>query len=104
MRQGSAMKNEYMLGASQYEIDRLVFQAGVWRSMTDALLDRVGARAGWRCLDVGAGIGMVTLPLSERVGLKGQVTAIEASPLYAATLREELARKNIANVEIFEGD
>jgi ubiquinone/menaquinone biosynthesis C-methylase UbiE len=93
-----------MLGASQYEIDRLVFQGEVWRSMTDALLERVGVKAGWRCLDVGSGIGVVTLPLAERVGLKGEVTAIEATPLYAATLREELARKNISNVSVFEGD
>ncbi len=95
---------KYMLGASQSEIDRLAFQAQVWRSMTDGLLDRVGVTPGWRCLDVGAGIGMVALPLAERVGPEGRVTAIEASALYAATMREELARKNIDNVEIWEGD
>lgn len=94
----------YMLGASTYEIERLTFQAEVWSSMTESLLDRLGVGKGWRCLDVGAGIGSVALPLAERVGPEGAVTAIEASPLYAATLREEAARKNFDNVEVWEGD
>ncbi len=93
-----------MLGASQYEIDRLVFQGEVWRSMTDGLFEKLGVKSGWKCLDVGAGIGTVALPLAERVGNEGEVTAVEAIPLYAATLREELARKNIENVRVFEGD
>jgi ubiquinone/menaquinone biosynthesis C-methylase UbiE len=98
------VKNHYLLGASKFEIDQLVFQGEVWRSMTDALLERVGVKPGWRCLDVGAGIGTVALPLAERVGPKGEVTDIEPTPLYAVTLREELARKNMTNVRVFEGD
>lgn len=94
----------YILGASQSEIDRLAFQAQVWRSMTEGLFDRLGVGPGWNCLDVGAGIGMVALPLAQRVGPEGRVTAVEASPLYAATMREELARKDIDNVEVWEGD
>lgn len=93
-----------MLGACPAEIERLAFQGEVWRSMTESLLDRLKIGRGMSCLDVGAGIGIVTLPLAERVGPSGSVTAIEAAPLYAETLREELARKNIANVDIFEGD
>ncbi len=97
-------KTGYMLGASQYEIERLTFQAEVWRTMTEGLLDKLGVGKGWSCLDVGAGIGTVALPLAERVGAEGQVTAIEASPLYAATLRDEAARKNFDNVTVWEGD
>lgn len=94
----------YPLGASQSEIDRLAFQARVWSPMTEALFDRLGVGPGWTCLDVGAGVGLVTLPLAERVGPKGRVTAVEPSALYAATLREELARKNMDNVEVWQGD
>ena len=98
------MTAPYLLGASPAEIERLAFQGEVWRSMTEGLFDRLGIREGMRCLDVGAGIGMVTLPLAQRVGASGSVTAIEAAPLYAETLREQLARKDFANVEIFEDD
>ncbi len=72
--------------------------------MTESLFNHLGVGPGWTCLEVGAGIGLVTLPLAERVGSRGRVTALEASPLYANTLREELARKNIANVLLFEGE
>ncbi len=94
----------YLLGATPAEIERLAFQGEVWRSMTESLLDRLAIGRGMSCLDVGAGIGLVALPLAERVGADGSVTAIEPAPLYAETLREEAARKNISNVEIFAGD
>jgi ubiquinone/menaquinone biosynthesis C-methylase UbiE len=97
-------KNEYLLGASPYEIEKLTFEAEVWRPMTESLFDRLGVAKGWRCLDAGAGIGSVSLPLAERVGPEGSVTAIESSPLYAATLRDEAARKNFDNVTVWEGD
>lgn len=93
-----------MLGASPAEIQRLAFQGEVWRPMTESFLDRLGIGAGMRCLDVGAGIGMVSLPLAERVGPSGSVTAIEPAPLYAETLREQAARKDIGNLDVFEGD
>lgn len=95
---------DYMLGASRAEIERLTFQAGVWSAMTEGLLDHIGVGRGWKCLDVGAGIGLVTMPLAARVGPQGRVTAIEASPTYVETLREQLARKDYANVEVWEGD
>lgn len=97
------MSDGTLLGASQYEVEQLAFQGEVWRPMTDALLDRIGVRRGWRCLEIGAGIGTVTLPLSERVGPTGSVDAVEAVPLYAETLREQLARKDIGWVSLHEG-
>lgn len=99
-----AVKTDYMLGASRAEIERLSFQGSVWSKMTEGLLDHLAVGRGWRCLDVGAGIGLVSMPLADRVGPSGRVTAIEASPLYAATLREQLARKDYGNVDVWEGD
>ncbi|MBI4377416.1 MAG: methyltransferase domain-containing protein [Elusimicrobia bacterium] len=98
------MKGQYMLGASPYEIERLTFQGEVWRSMTEALFDRIGVGPGWRCLDVGAGIGVVSLPLAGRVSPGGEVAALEMAPLYAETLREQIARKDIDNLRVIEED
>ena len=98
------MKIGYTHGAGPAEIERLAFQGEVWRSMTESLLDRLGIGAGMHCLDVGAGIGLVSLPLAQRVGPSGSVAAVEAAPLYAETLREEAARKDISNLQVVESD
>ena len=58
---------KYLLGVSRYEVRRLDFQERVWGWMTRSLLDRVGVRSPWHCLDVGAGIGCVTIPLARRI-------------------------------------
>ena len=43
-------------------------------------LDRLGLREGWRCVDVGAGGGDVTVALAEVVGRDGRVYAVDSSP------------------------
>jgi hypothetical protein len=48
--------------------ERLRLLSGVLRSMTRALLDRVGVADGARCLDVGCGGGDVSLELAARGG------------------------------------
>ncbi|MEN6329199.1 MAG: 16S rRNA (adenine(1518)-N(6)/adenine(1519)-N(6))-dimethyltransferase RsmA [Methanobacteriaceae archaeon] len=52
-------------------------------------------------LDVGAGIGTLTIPLSEKAG---RVVAIEQDPQIATILRERLEEKGIINVDVQEGD
>ena len=49
-------------------------------------------------LDIGANIGTFSLPCSSRVGVKGQVIAIEASPSIFTFLKESVAINNVKNV------
>jgi SAM-dependent methyltransferase len=51
-------------------------------------LDAIGVGAGWRCLEVGAGGGSVVRWLSDRVGPKGQVVAVDIDPRFLGDLRE----------------
>lgn len=96
---------EYILGDSSREVRRLAFQAGVWRGMTEALLDRHGVGPGWRCLEVGAGTGTVLLPLARRVrGRGGRADAVERSPAFARYLREKLKRRGFGHSRVFESD
>ncbi len=98
-----ASGDDYLLGVDRTELDRLRFQHGVWKPVTDAFLDRIGVRAGWKCLDVGAGPGLVTIDLRDRVGEEGEVTALEPSQLYREYLRSEVRRRGHSNVHILEG-
>lgn len=52
-------------------------------------------------IDIGAGSGVITSALARRCK---KVIAVEKDATTAKRLRENLARQNITNVEIFEGD
>jgi SAM-dependent methyltransferase len=51
-------------------------------------LERLGVGLGWRCADVGAGGGDVSVALAEMVGRDGRVYAVDSDPL----ARDEVAR------------
>jgi len=52
----------------------------VYRRPLNTALDRLGLREGWRCVDVGAGGGDVTVALAEVVGRDGRVYAVDSDP------------------------
>jgi SAM-dependent methyltransferase len=52
----------------------------VYRRPLATALDRLGLREGWRCADVGAGGGDVTVALARIVGRDGRVYAVDNDP------------------------
>jgi SAM-dependent methyltransferase len=52
----------------------------VYRRPLATALDRLGLREGWRCVDVGAGGGDVTVALARVVGPQGRVYAVDSDP------------------------
>jgi len=52
----------------------------VYRRPLATALDRLGLREGWRCVDVGAGGGDVSVALAEVVGHDGRVYAVDSDP------------------------
>jgi SAM-dependent methyltransferase len=52
----------------------------VYRRPLATALDRLGLREGWRCADVGAGGGDVTVALARVVGRDGRVYAVDVDP------------------------
>src|SRR3954463_4141878 len=57
----------------------------VYRRPLMTALDRLGLREGWKCVDVGAGGGDVSVALAEVVGRDGRVYAVDSDP----TARDE---------------
>jgi SAM-dependent methyltransferase len=95
---------EYLLGDGESEIDRLRFQHSVWGPVTERFFDRLGVKSGWRCLDVGAGPGFVSIDLRCRVGNKGEVSALEPSDFFCGRLSEEIKRQGWKNLHIMAGN
>ena len=53
----------------------------VYRRPLATALDRLGIGPGWRCVDVGAGGGDVSVALAEVVGQTGRMYAVDSDPL-----------------------
>jgi SAM-dependent methyltransferase len=60
----------------------------VYRRPLATALDRLGLQEGWRCADVGAGAGDVSVALALMVGAGGRVYAVDIDP----ATRDEVAR------------
>jgi len=74
---------------------------------TIALLDRIGVRPGWHCLELGAGGGSIASWLAERAGAAGRVVAtdLDTRHLVAAVSAPtiEVLRHDIVNEPLAEG-
>ena len=68
----------------------------VYRRPLATALDRLGLREGWRCVDVGAGGGDVTVALAEIVGHDGRVYAVDSDP----AARDEVAKAAAAHAQV----
>lgn len=70
-------------------------------SILDRIIQKADLSISDTVLDIGAGIGTLTIPLSEEVE---KVVAIEQDPHIADVLRERLKNEKITNVDVLEGD
>ena len=69
----------YALGYSESEFKRLESQGASFRDLTEDLLRRAGVVSGMRVLDVGCGVGDVSLLAAELVGPSGAVLGVDRS-------------------------
>ncbi|HUC35873.1 MAG TPA: methyltransferase domain-containing protein [Acidimicrobiales bacterium] len=68
----------------------------VYRRPLATALERLGIGPGWRCVDVGAGGGDVSVALAEIVGLSGRVYAVDSDP----RARDETAAAAAAHSQV----
>lgn len=70
-------ETKYVLGHTDHERRRLALQASVLNPLTDNFLRRAGISAGMRVLELGCGIGEVSLMAARLVGPQGHVHCID---------------------------
>ena len=96
--------SSYLLAGGSAELERLRLQAHVWEPEAEALLDRIGVQAGWRCVDLGCGAMGILGPLSRRVGLQGHVIGVDTDAIQLAAARAFVHEHHLDNVELFDQD
>jgi ubiquinone/menaquinone biosynthesis C-methylase UbiE len=100
----SAGRVVYSLGSSPAERDRLRRQSAELQDHSALLLDRVGVAAHWRAIDLGCGPSGILDLLADRVGPAGRVVGLDFNPANVALAREFAAQRDLANVEVMQGD
>ena len=93
-----------MIRGGRTGYDRLQVLARVRAPETNLLLDRVGVRAGMRCIDLGCGGGDVTMEIARRVGPDGEVIGLDMDEVKLRFAREQAERRGFENVEFRAAD
>ena len=91
----------YLVPAHDQVIRPWVEHYGSWETAERDLLDSL-IRPGMTVVDVGAHVGLHTVPASQRVGSTGHVIALEPDPRTCALLRTNLRRNAARNVAVHQ--
>jgi ubiquinone/menaquinone biosynthesis C-methylase UbiE len=102
-------RESYALGHSDSELKRLEFQGNLYRDLTEDVLRRAGLEPGMSVLDIGCGVGDVTLLAADLVGQFGSVIGIDrAEAAVSAARRRGVGRDNVhfvvADLDTFTAD
>ncbi len=97
-------RHSYVLGHSKQELIRLERQARIFAEATDDVLHRAGIREGMTVLDVGCGVGDVSLAAARMVGPKGRVIGIDRAEEALQTARARVDAAGISWVTFEKAD
>lgn len=59
---------------------------------------------GMHVIDFGCGPGRLAIPLAEKIGSRGKVTAVDLQPQMLKKVAKKAAEKNLKNIELVQGD
>ena len=94
----------YVLGHAPEEQQRLMLQAQFIRPLTESLFRDAGLTTGNRVLDLGCGVGDVSLLAAEIIGPGGAVIGIDRSPQAIATATRRASVAGFGNVRFIQHD
>lgn len=80
-------EDHYIMRNLTGEDHRLAHMSHLLDPLHQSLLERVGIRPGWRCLEVGCGNGSISQWMASKVGPKGRVLATDLNLSYTGHLR-----------------
>jgi 2-polyprenyl-3-methyl-5-hydroxy-6-metoxy-1,4-benzoquinol methylase len=95
---------DYALGYTDAEQDRLIRQAALIASYTERLFREAGIGPGHRVLDLGSGMGDVSMLVAGLVGASGEVVGIERDATSIERAQARVAAARLHNVSFLSSD
>jgi ubiquinone/menaquinone biosynthesis C-methylase UbiE len=96
--------HDYALGYTNSEHERLIRQAARIAPYTERLFREAGIGPGQRVLDLGSGVGDVSMLLARIVGPSGEVVGIERDAYSIARANARVAEAGLRNISFTEAD
>jgi 2-polyprenyl-3-methyl-5-hydroxy-6-metoxy-1,4-benzoquinol methylase len=97
-------QSDYVLGHTQREQFRLIRQAQVLAPATERFLRDAGITTGMRVLDIGGGMGDVTMLVAHLVGPEGRVVSIDLDQASIETARGRASTLGLDNTAFHQAD
>jgi ubiquinone/menaquinone biosynthesis C-methylase UbiE len=94
----------YVMGHNERERRRLALQASILQPFTESLFQRAGITTGMRVLDIGCGVGDVSLLAARLTGRTGSVTSVDIDTAALEIVRERAAAEGLRNISCVETD
>ena len=95
---------EYVLGYGDAEHDRLIRQATLIAPITERFFREAGIGPGQRVLDLGSGLGDVSMVAARLVGPSGEVLGLERDTRSIARARARVSAAGFSNVRFVQAD
>jgi ubiquinone/menaquinone biosynthesis C-methylase UbiE len=100
----SRSATDYALGYTDAEQARLIRQATLIAPHTERLFREAGIGPGHRVLDLGSGMGDVSMLVAELVGASGEVVGIERDAISIERAQARVAAAGLRNVSFLNAD
>ena len=97
-------QSSYALGYTNAEHERLIRQAAQLAPLTERFFRDAGIGPGQRVLDLGSGVGDVSMLVARLVGPAGEVVGIERDANSIARAQTRVAQAGLQNVSFTEVD
>jgi len=98
------VEQDYLLGYSESEFNRLIRQSAFFGDLTEHTLRTAGLTTGMRVLDIGCGVGDVSFLAASLVGPNGSVVGVDRNPDTVQVAMGRKAKAGLQHVSFEVGD
>jgi SAM-dependent methyltransferase len=98
----ASSSSPYPLGRTDAEHQRLIRQSEIFNPFTERLFRDAGLGPGQRILDIGSGLGDVSMLAARLVGTTGTVVGVDCDAIIIAKAKARVMDAGLRNVEFVE--